>query len=35
MELAPLFQNVVKSEDADKTYQAVKDMILKELHKDA
>ena len=35
MELAPLFQNVVKSEDADKTYQAVKDVILKELHKDA
>lgn len=35
MELAPLFQNVVKSEYADKTYQAVKDMILKELHKDS
>ena len=35
MELAPLFQNVVKSEDAEKTYQAVKDVILKELHKDA
>ncbi len=31
MELAPLFTNVVKSEDADKTYEEVKHMILEAL----
>lgn len=34
MELASLFQNVVKSEDSDEVYSEVKQMILKAMHKE-